>query len=148
MNEPQRDETMQARMKGIRGDIDQGLVDVSAGARSMVDWKHYVKTYPWVCMGTVAALGFLVVPKRSTATAADVVPPAELPKTAQRDADSPPSADSPPFAVRGVADMLVAAAVSFAVRETAGYVGQAVAGWLGATKPLRPNDQASGNQRS
>ncbi len=142
MNEPQRDETMQARMKGIRGDIDQGLVDVSTGARSMVDWKHYVKTYPWVCLGTLAALGFLVVPKRSTAIAADVAPPAELPKTAQRDADSPPSA------VRGVADMLVAAAVSFAVRETAGYVGQAVAGLLGATKPLRPDDQASGNKRS
>jgi len=142
MNDPQRDETMQARMKGIRGDIDQGLVDVSAAARSMVDWKHYVKTYPWVCMGTAAALGFLVVPKRSTAIAADVAPPAELSRTAQRDADSAPSA------VRGVVDMLVTAAVGFAVRETAGYVGQAVAGWLGATKPLRPNDQASGNQRS
>ena len=142
MNDPQRDETMQARMKGIRGDIDQGLVDVSAAARSMVDWKHYVKTYPWVCMGTAAALGFLVVPKRSTAIAADVAPPAELSKTAQRDADSAPSA------VRGVVDMLVTATVGFAVRETAGYVGQAVAGWLGATKPLRPNDQASGNQRS
>ncbi len=142
MNDPQRDDTMQARMKGIRGDIDQGLEDVSAGARSMVDWKHYVKTYPWVCMGTAAALGFLVVPKRSTAIAADVVPPAELSKTAQRDADSAPSA------VRGVVDTLVVAAVSFAVRETAGYVGQAVAGWLGATKPLSPNDQASGNQRS
>ena len=113
MNDPQRDETMQARMKGIRGDIDQGLVDVSAAARSMVDWKHYVKTYPWVCMGTAAALGFLVVPKRSTAIAADVAPPAELSKTAQRDADSAPSA------VRGVVDMLVTATVGFAVRETA-----------------------------
>lgn len=142
MNEPQRDETMQARMKGIRGDIDQGLEDVSAGARSMVDWKHYVKTYPWVCMGTAAALGYFIVPKRSTAIAADVAPRAESPKTAQRDADSAPSA------VRGVADMLVAAAVSFAVRETAGYVGQAVTGWLGTTKPLRPDDQASGNKRS
>ena len=142
MSDPQRDDTMQARMKRIRGDIDQGLVDVSAGARSMVDWKHYVKTYPWVCMGTAAALGFLIVPKRSTAITADVPPPDELSKTAQRDADSAPSA------VRGVVDMLVATAVSFAVRETAGYVGQAVAGWLGATKPLRPDDQASGNKRS
>ena len=142
MNESQRDETMQARMKGIRGDIDQGLVDVSAGARSMVDWKHYVKTYPWVCMGTAAALGFLIVPKRSTAITADVPSPDELSKTAQRDADSAPSA------VRGVVDMLVAAAVSFAVRETAGYVGQAAAGLLGTTKPLRPDDQAFGNKRS
>ena len=66
----------------------------------------------------------------------------ELSRTAQRDADSAPSA------VRGVVDMLVTATVDFAVRKTAGYVGQAVAGWLGATKPLRPNDQASGNQRS
>lgn len=128
MNDPLPEDTMQERMQGIRGDIDQGLEDVSASARSMVDWKHYVKTYPWLCMGTAAALGFLLVPKRSRAI------PAKSPKTDHRDADSAPSA------VRGVVDLLVAAAVSFAVRETAAYVGQAAAGLMGATKPPETND--------
>ena len=52
--------------KGFVREIDHDLEDVSASARSMVDWKHYVKAYPWVCLGTAAALGFLIVPKRST----------------------------------------------------------------------------------
>lgn len=126
---------MQERMQGIRGDIDQGLVDVSASARSMVDWKHYVKTYPWLCLGAAAALGFLFVPKRSGAIPASATSPAESPETDRGAADSAPSA------VRGVVDMLVAAAVSFAVRETAAYVGQAAAGLMGGK-------QASGNERS
>ena len=67
MNDPPLDDTVRARMQGIRCEIDQDLEDVSASARSMVDWKHYVKTYPWVCLGTAAALGFLIVPKRSAA---------------------------------------------------------------------------------
>jgi hypothetical protein len=129
VNDPLPEDTMQERMQGIRGDIDQGLEDVSASARSMVDWKHYVKTYPWLCMGTAAVLGFLLVPKRSRAAI-----PAALPETDHRAADSAPSA------VRGVVELLVAAAVSFAVRETAAYVGQAAAGLMGATKPPETND--------
>jgi hypothetical protein len=131
VNDPLPDDTMQERMQGIRGDIDQGLEDVSASARSMVDWKHYVKTYPWLCMGTAAALGFLFVPKRSRTIPAN---PAKSSETDHRAADSAPSA------VRGVVELLVAAAVSFAVRETAAYVGHAAAGLMGATKPPETND--------
>ena len=43
MTDPPLDDTVQARMQGIRCEIDQDLEDVSASARSMVDWKHYVK---------------------------------------------------------------------------------------------------------
>ena len=65
----------------IRCDIDQDLEEMVASARSMVDWKHYVKTYPWVCLGTAAALGFLIVPKRSTAIDADLATLTELART-------------------------------------------------------------------
>jgi hypothetical protein len=34
-------------------------------ARDMSDWTWYVRTYPWVCVGAAAALGFLVIPSRS-----------------------------------------------------------------------------------
>ena len=73
-NDSPLDDTIRARMQGIRGEIDQNLRDVSASARSMVDWKHYVKAHPWACLGTAAALGFLVAPKRSTAMNADWPP--------------------------------------------------------------------------
>jgi hypothetical protein len=134
VNDPLPDDTMQERMQGIRGDIDQGLEDVSASARSMVDWKHYVKTYPWLCLGAAAAVGFLFVPKRPRAVSTSTTSPAKSPETGHRAADSTPSA------VRGVVDMLVAAAVSLAVRETAAYVGQAAAGLMGASKPPETSD--------
>ena len=85
MNDLPLDETVQSRMQGVRRDIDQDLKDVSASARGMIDWKHYVKAYPWVCVGAAAALGFLIVPKRSAATNADLPTPAE------------PATELPPF---------------------------------------------------
>ena len=63
-----------------------------ASARSMVDWKHYVKTYPWVCLGTAAALGFLIVPKRSTAIHPDLATLTELARTGHLVAEPAPAA--------------------------------------------------------
>ena len=66
MNDPPLAESVRARMQQLRCEIDEDMEDMAASARSMVDWKHYVKTYPWVCLGAAVALGFLIVPKRST----------------------------------------------------------------------------------
>jgi len=118
MNDLPLDDTVKARMQGIRCEIDQDLQDVSASARSMVDWKHYVKTYPWVCMGAAAALGFLIVPKRSTPTSADVPAPSEPATTGQ------PVVNAAPTAARGVVDALVGAIAGIAVREAIAYVGK------------------------
>ena len=128
MNDPPLDDTVRARMQGIRCEIDQDLEDVSASARSMVDWKHYVKAYPWVCLGAAAALGFLIVPKRSTANNADLATPAEPAKTGH------PVADSAPAAAHGWVDALVDAVVSIAVREAIAYLGQSVGRLLGTTR--------------
>jgi len=96
-------------MQQLRCEIDGDMEDMAASARTMVDWKHYVKTYPWVCLGTAAALGFLIVPKRSTAINADSATPAELAKTGHRVVNSAPATG------RGWVDSLVAAVVSIAV---------------------------------
>jgi hypothetical protein len=130
MNEPPLDDTVRARMQGIRCEIDQDLEDVSASARSIVDWKHYVKAYPWVCLGAAAALGFLVVPKRSTPIDAEVAAAAEPAKT------GPPVANSAPAAARGLVEGLVATVVSIAVREAIAYLGQNAGRLLGITKEL------------
>ena len=137
MNDLPLDDTVRARMQGIRCDIDQGLEDVSASARSLVDWKHYVKTYPWVCLGTAAALGFLIVPKRSTAINADSATPADLARTGHRVANSAPAA------ARGWVDSLVATAVSIAVREATTYLGRSVGRLLGTTNPPGTNHHDS-----
>lgn len=117
MDDPPLDDAVRARMQGIRCEIDRDLADVSASARSMVDWKHYVKTYPWLCLGTAAALGFLIVPKRSTATSADVAAPAEPAQSGH------PVANSAPAAGSGWVGALVTAVVGIAVREAIAYFG-------------------------
>lgn len=128
MNDLPRDDTVRARMQGIRCDIDQGLEDVSASARTLVDWKHYVRTYPWVCLGTAAALGFLIVPKRSPAINADLATPAELAKSGHRVVNSAPAA-------RGWVDSLVAALASVVLREGTAYLGRNAGRLLGTTSP-------------
>jgi len=137
MNDLPLDDTVRARMQGIRCDIDQGLEDVSASARSMVDWKHYVKTYPWVCLGTAAALGFLIVPKRAAAVNVELATPAKLAGTGPRVVNSAPAA------ARGWVDTLVAAVVSLAVREATAYLGQSAGRLLGITEPPGTNHHDS-----
>jgi len=136
MNDPLLDDTVKARMQGIRCDIDQDLQDVSASAHSMVDWKHYVKTYPWVCLGAAAALGFLIVPKRS-AINADVATPPEPAETGQ------PVVNSAPAAAHGLAEALVVAVVSIAVREAIAYFGPIAGRLLGITKDPETNHHDS-----
>ena len=137
MIDPPRDDALRARMQGIRCDIDRDLEDVSANARSMVDWKHYVKTYPWICLGTAAALGFLIVPKRSAAANADVTAASEPAKAVS------PVVNSSPTATRGLVDAIVAAAVSVAVREAIAYFGPSVEKFLGITQNPATNHHDS-----
>jgi len=127
MTNPPLADTVRARMQGIRCDIDQDLEDVSASARSLVDWKHYVEAYPWLCLGTAAALGFLIVPKRATAINADPANPPEPATTGDL------AVKSARAAVRGLGDALVATVVSIAVREATAYLGRSVGRLLGIT---------------
>jgi hypothetical protein len=141
MNDPPLDDTVQARMQGIRCEIDQDLEDVSASARSMVDWKHYVEVYPWVCLGTAAALGFLIVPRRSTVVNADLPTPAEPAKAGPPVANAAPAATT--AVARGAFDALVGAVAGIAVREAIAYLSQNIERLLGLTKDPARNHHDS-----
>ena len=147
MNDPPLDDTVRARMQGIRCDIDQDLQDVSASAHSLVDWKHYVQTYPWVCVGAAAVLGFLIVPKRSAA--ADVAAPTAPAKNGHPVADATPAVATSalpvalPTAVRGMVDAFVGAIAGIAVREVVTYLGQNAERLLGMTKDPGTNHHDS-----
>ncbi|MGO9115601.1 MAG: hypothetical protein ACLP9L_40860 [Thermoguttaceae bacterium] len=141
MTDPPLDDIVRARMQGIRCDIDQDLEDVSASAHSVVDWKHYVKTYPWACLGTAAVLGFLVVPKRSAATDTEAVAPTEAAKNGR------PVVNSAPTATRRLVDAIVTAVVSAAIRETIAYIGPSLERFLGITRVPATNHHDS-NQTS
>ena len=44
MSSPPQGDRVRERMQQLRCEIDGDMEDVSARARTMFDWKHYVKT--------------------------------------------------------------------------------------------------------
>jgi hypothetical protein len=43
--------------------------EMVASARELTDWTWYVRTYPWLCLGAAATLGYLLIPSRPQAFA-------------------------------------------------------------------------------
>ena len=127
MSSPPQGDAVRERMQQLRCEIDGDMEDVSASAHTMLDWKHYVKTYPWVCLGAAVALGFLIVPRRLKAIRHDLDIPTELTEAGHLVVKPAPTA------VRGVVDVIVATVVGIAVREATVYLGQSAEKFLGIT---------------
>ena len=127
MNDPPSAECVRARMLQLRCEIDGDMEDMAASARSMVDWKHYVKTYPWVCLGAAVALGFLIVPKQSRVIRPDLATLTELARTGHL-VGKPASA-----ATHGLIDALLATVANIAVQRATAYLGQSMGRLLGKT---------------
>ena len=127
MNHRPRSDTVRERMQQLRCEIDEDVEDVSASARTMVDWKHYVKTYPWVCFGAAVALGFLIVPKRSRAIGSDGAIPIEPVEIGHAVAKPAPT-----FTV-GLIAALLAAVTDIAIRKAITCLGQSAEKLLGTS---------------
>jgi hypothetical protein len=93
----------------------------------MFDWKHYVKTYPWVCLGAAVALGFLIVPRRARVICPDLATLTELARTGHL-VGKPASA-----ATHGLIDVLLNAVANIAVRKATAHLGHGVESLLGIT---------------
>jgi hypothetical protein len=65
-------------MEEMRRDLDEDVQDIVEDARDMGDWRYYMRTYPWVCLGTALAVGYLLVPRRPFGTQPDAQTLAEL----------------------------------------------------------------------
>lgn len=52
------------RMEEVRCDLDEDVQEIVEGARGMGEWRSYVRTYPWVCVGASLAVGYLIVPRK------------------------------------------------------------------------------------
>ena len=137
MNDPSPAESVRARMQQLRREIDVDMDDMAASARTMVDWKHYVRTYPWVCLGAAATAGFLIVPKRSKAIRPDLATLTELARTGHL-------VVKPPAATRGWIDALLGIVVNIAVRKATAHLGQHVGRWLGTATDSSPPLPAAG----
>ena len=57
-------EEIQRQMREVRSELRDDVQEIVASARVMADWHYYVRTYPWICLGAAAALGYMLVPSR------------------------------------------------------------------------------------
>jgi TctA family transporter len=64
-------EEIQRQMRQVRRELGEDVQEIVANARTMTDWKHYVRTYPWACLGAAAVAGYLIVPSRQRVVSPD-----------------------------------------------------------------------------
>lgn len=57
-------EEIQSQMRQVRRELGEDVQEIVENARILADWKHYVRTYPLVCMGVALAAGYFIVPSR------------------------------------------------------------------------------------
>ena len=93
-----------------------------SSARDLTDWRHYVRSFPWLSVTAAAAIGYLVVPRRTGRMQfcdADREAIAQLQQIAGR----PPEA---PMGNR-IRQAVVKAVAMAAMRAALGYFGQRLA---------------------
>ncbi len=63
MSESSEDDQIVQKMEAVRRELDDDVDEIVENARVMVDWRHYVRTYPWICLGAAVAVGYFIVPR-------------------------------------------------------------------------------------
>jgi hypothetical protein len=70
-------------MREVRCELGEDVEEFVESARTMTDWHYYFERYPWVCIGAAVALGYVVVPKKSSIINLDADAVLELAKKKQ-----------------------------------------------------------------
>ncbi len=136
MHETRETEAIRLRMEELRCDLDEDVQEIVEGARDMGDWRAYVRSYPWACLGAAMVFGYLVVPRRVFRMQPDVQTIAELAKQSRLLATSAVPTKS------GARGILLGFVGNLLLRGVSSYLGQQ-AGKLvasGATE-LQQDDQ-------
>jgi len=74
---------IQQQMRQARRELGADVVDIAEQARVMTDWKYYVRSNPWLCLGAAATLGYLLVPQRIKLPPVSLEPMLEMVKATQ-----------------------------------------------------------------
>jgi len=55
---------LRQEMRTIRRELGQDVEELVEQAEQLMDWRYYVRRYPWATVGVAALLGYFVVPQR------------------------------------------------------------------------------------
>ena len=101
---------LRLQMARIRSELTEDVGEVVEQAKELTDWHLFVKRHPWLCVGSAAAIGFLLVPPRPKAVPA-AAPAMATAAMGNGVAGGPPSSGSKPTSVLHPLISMVAGAV-------------------------------------
>jgi len=52
------------RMQDVRREVSDDVRGIVETAKTLSDWRYYVKNHPWACVGLAVGLGFMVAPRK------------------------------------------------------------------------------------
>lgn len=82
------------RMSELRGALSCDVEDVTRSARAMTDVGRYVRRFPWATVAIAAAVGYLLVPRRTQVVYPDPATIAKLIQDKQLKVETKPSENS------------------------------------------------------
>ncbi|MBL8827936.1 MAG: hypothetical protein JNM18_13245 [Planctomycetaceae bacterium] len=55
-------EKIRREMRELREEFDSDVQQIVAQARTLTDWRSYVRARPWLCAGAAVAAGYVLTP--------------------------------------------------------------------------------------
>jgi hypothetical protein len=55
---------LQLRMAQVRRAVQWDVEETATAAKRLADWQYYVRQFPWATVAAMAAVGFMLVPRK------------------------------------------------------------------------------------
>jgi hypothetical protein len=121
-------EKLREEMRQVRTELKADVEEIVAGARVLTDWKHYVRQYPWICVGAAAAAGFFIVPSKPVVVKPSQKDLIELAKEHKLFVDTKPQPMKKPGLVGSLAGMAAGAIAQGAMALASHHLDQFLKG--------------------
>jgi len=131
MNDSQKPAAIRQRMQELRYNLDEDVQSSFENAQSMMSWRYYFRTYPWLFLGAAMAGGYLIVRLRGSRTQPSTLEcsasieqkePLAPPK-------SPPSGNAPSLrnsVLSLVGNLVINSVASYAAKEASTFFAHLV----------------------
>jgi hypothetical protein len=136
---PQTADEIRTQMRGIRRDLRADVKGVVDNANQILDWKSYVRSFPWASVAVAGVLGYLLVPRRRKVIAYDKQTLENYLQEHQLVAAVAPEAKPSPGILQGLVPILGGMALRFGV-SYATKLGTDLLAGLGQDKGTTPSE--------
>jgi hypothetical protein len=109
------------RMRDVRQEMRGEVDHFVSSARTMTDWRYYVRTYPWACGAAAAVFGYYVVWRMRPVHSGEAALESKLETIAEL--AKVDSTNGKPSGGNKVVSSVAKAITSAALRAALGYLG-------------------------